>query len=153
MIFLKYKRGKVRKFKIKSITLGIYSRIPNVTLFHMDSAILWVNLWPHSIIIRTFFNTILGFPDGPAVKNLPALGGPGFNSWVGKIPWRRAWQPTPVFLPGESHGWRNLVGYSPWSCKESDMTEQQRNHAHITLSVFILFHNASFTERLMVKYV
>ena len=78
MIFLKYKRGKVRKFKIKSITLGIYSRIPNVTLFHMDSAILWVNLWPHSIIIRTFFNTILGFPDGPAVKNLPALGG----TWV-----------------------------------------------------------------------
>ena len=37
--------------------------------------------------------------------------------------WRRAWQPTPVFLPGESHGQRNLVGYSPWGCKESDTTE------------------------------
>ena len=37
----------------------------------------------------------------------------GFNPWVGKIPWRRAWQPTPVFLPGESHGQRSLVGYSP----------------------------------------
>ena len=37
----------------------------------------------------------------------------GFNSWVGKIPWRRAWQPAPVFLPGESHGQRSLVGYSP----------------------------------------
>ena len=36
-----------------------------------------------------------------------------FDSWVGKIPWRRAWQPTPVFLPGESHGQRSLVGYSP----------------------------------------
>ena len=36
----------------------------------------------------------------------------GFSPWVGKIPWRRAWQPTPVFLPGESHGQRNLVGYS-----------------------------------------
>ena len=36
----------------------------------------------------------------------------GFDLWVGKIPWRRAWQPTPVFLPGESHGQRNLVGYS-----------------------------------------
>ena len=37
-----------------------------------------------------------------------------FDSWVGKIPWRGKWQPTPVFLPGESHGQRSLVGYSPW---------------------------------------
>ena len=47
----------------------------------------------------------------------------GFDSWVRKIPWRRAWQPTPVFLPGESHGHRSLVGYSPLGCKELDMTE------------------------------
>ena len=37
----------------------------------------------------------------------------GFDPWVGKIPWRREWQPTPVFLPGDSHGWRNLAGDSP----------------------------------------
>ena len=43
------------------------------------------------------------------------------NPWVRKISWRRKWQPTPVFLPGKSHGWRNLVGYSPWGHKESDM--------------------------------
>ena len=42
-----------------------------------------------------------------------------FNPWVGKIPWRRKWQPTPVFLPGKSHGQRSLVGYSPWGRKES----------------------------------
>ena len=48
-----------------------------------------------------------------------------FDPWVGKIPWRRAWQPTPVFLPGESHGQRNLVGYSPLSHKELDMTGKQ----------------------------
>ena len=50
------------------------------------------------------------------VNNLPASAGdirPGFDPWDGKIPWRRAWQPTPVFLPGESHGQRSLVGYSP----------------------------------------
>ena len=47
-------------------------------------------------------------------------GRPGFNPWVRKIPWRRKWQPTPVFLPGESHGWRSLVGYSPRGHKESD---------------------------------
>ena len=50
-------------------------------------------------------------------------GRPGFNPWVRKITWWRKWQPTPVFLPGKSHGWRNLVGYSPWGHKESDMTE------------------------------
>ena len=42
---------------------------------------------------------------------------PGFNPWVYKIPWRRDWQPTPVFLPGKSQGQRSLVGYSPWGCK------------------------------------
>ena len=40
------------------------------------------------------------------------------------FPWRRKWQPTPVFLPGEFHGQRSLAGSSPWSCKESDTTEQ-----------------------------
>ena len=49
---------------------------------------------------------------------------PRFVPWVRKTPWRRAWQPTPVFLPGESHGQRSLVGYRPWSCKESDSTKQ-----------------------------
>ena len=48
----------------------------------------------------------------------------GFNPWVRQIPWRRAGQPTPVFLPGEFHGQRSLVGYSPWGLKESDTTEQ-----------------------------
>ena len=61
------------------------------------------------------------------VKNLPANAGDvkrcGFDPWVGKIPWRRAWQPTPVFLPGGSHRQKNLAGYSPQSCKELDMTE------------------------------
>ena len=50
-----------------------------------------------------------------------------FNTWVEKIPWGRAWQPTPVFLPGESYGQRNQVGYSPWGCKESDTTESLNN--------------------------
>ena len=65
------------------------------------------------------------------VKNLPAVGRPGFDPWVGKIPWRRAWQPTPVFLPGESHGWRSPAGYGPWHRKESDMTERKNNSIHI----------------------
>ena len=55
-----------------------------------------------------------------SVKNLPAMQ----ETWVRKIPWRRKWQPTPVFLPGESHGRRSLVGYSPRGRKESDTTER-----------------------------
>ena len=47
----------------------------------------------------------------------------GFNPWVRKIPWRREWQPIPVFLPGESHVPRSLAGYSPWGNRELDMTE------------------------------
>ena len=50
-------------------------------------------------------------------------GRPGFNPWAGKMPWRRKWQPTAVFLPGESHGQRSLAGDGPWGRKESDMTE------------------------------
>ena len=65
---------------------------------------------------------------------------PGFNPWVRKIPWRRKWQSIPVFLPGESHGQRSLVGYSPWGCKESDMTERlhlirDNTKAHLHSSV------------------
>ena len=52
-----------------------------------------------------------------------------FNPWVGKIPWRRTGQPTPVVLPGESHGRRSLAGSSPWGCNESATTEVLE-HAH-----------------------
>ena len=54
----------------------------------------------------------------------------GFDPWVRKSAWRRKWQSTPVFLPGESHGWRSLVGYSPRGRKESDMTEPLHFHFH-----------------------
>ena len=69
----------------------------------------------------------MGFPGGASGKEpacqcrRPKRG--RFDPWVGKIPWRRAWQPTPVFLPGESHGQRILVGYGPQGHKESDKTE------------------------------
>ena len=70
------------------------------------------------------FIEVQGFPGGSAVKasawNERDLGSiPG----SGRFPWRKKWQPTPVLLPGESHGWRSLLGYSPWGCKESDTTE------------------------------
>ena len=66
------------------------------------------------------------------IKNLRAVQGSRFDPWVGKITRRRKWQPTSVFLPGEFHGWRNLVGYSPWGCKESDMTDQLTQSTNIS---------------------
>ena len=52
----------------------------------------------------------------------------GFNPWVGKMPWRRKWLPTPVFLPEKSHGQRSLAGYSPWGCKRVryDLATEQK---------------------------
>ena len=68
-------------------------------------------------------------------KNPPATPGDinrwGFDPWVGKIPWRRAWQPTPVFSPGEFHRQRSLAGYSPWGRKEWDTTEVLSTHTKL----------------------
>ena len=69
----------------------------------------------------------MGFPGGASGKEptcqCRSQRRLGFNPWVRKIPWGRKWLPTPVFLPGESHGQRSLVDYSLWGCKESDMTK------------------------------
>ena len=76
-----------------------------------------------------------------------------FNPWVGKIPWRRKWQPTPIFLPGKSYWERSLVGYSPWCYKESDMIElhaRVRTHTH-THTLFLLFF--SFNLYTIVRWL
>jgi len=64
-------------------------------------------------------NNYWGFPGGSDSKGSACNAG----DLVRKIPWRREWLPTPVFLPGEFYGQRSLVGYCPWDCKESDTTE------------------------------
>ena len=66
-----------------------------------------------------------GFPGGSGVKvSVWNAGDLGLIPGSGRSPWRRKWQPTPAFSPGESHGQRSLAGYSPWGHKESDTTEQ-----------------------------
>ena len=62
------------------------------------------------------------------------------DPWVGKTPWRKKWQPTPLFLPEKFHRQRSLMGYSPWGCKEPDTTEQLSMHAqdrYISICVYI----------------
>ena len=77
---------------------------------------------------------LLGFPGGAVVKSPPAnkrrCRKCSFDPWVRKIPWRRKWQPTLVFLPGKSHRQRNLAGYSSWGYKGSDTTERPNTHTH-----------------------
>ena len=62
-------------------------------------------------------------PVAQMVKNLPAVQETQDQSLGQEEPWRRKWQPTPVFLPRKFHGQRSLVGYSPWGHKESDTTD------------------------------
>ena len=79
---------------------------------------------------ETCFNVFMikqGFPGGASGKeptcHCRRYKRHRFDPWVRKIPWKRAWQPSPVFLPGESYGQRGLAGYSPWGCKELNITE------------------------------
>ena len=78
-----------------------------------------------------------GFPRGPAVKNPAAnAGDTGLDPWVTKIFWRRKWQPTPVFLLGESHGQKSLAGYSSWGRRVGhDLPAKQQR---IILASFLL---------------
>ena len=77
-----------------------------------------------SFKIKVSVRTKLASLVAQTIKCLSAMLETDIDPWVGKIPWRRKWQPTPVFLPGESHGQRSLVGYNPWGCTELDMTER-----------------------------
>ena len=94
-------------------------------------ALIWIQILQEgTLVVRVRSRKSQGFPGG-TVGNRP-----GFDPWVRKIPCRRKRQPTPVFLPGESHGWRSLVGYGPRGRKESHMTER----LHLVLST-VLSHD------------
>ena len=87
-------------------------------------------------------------PGGPVIKNLPAnerdVGRLRLDTCVGKIPWRRAWQTTPVFLPRESHGPRSLLGQGLWACKELNRTSQLNNFCTAKWFSYIYIHVHSF---------
>ena len=86
--------------------------------------------------------SITRFPSGLDGKEAACNAAhPGSIPWLRNIPWRRAWLSSPVFLPGESHGQRSQVGYGPWGCKESDMTEQ------LTLASVIILKIHSVEEQ------
>ena len=86
------------------------------------------------------------------IKNLPAMR----ETWVQSLGWEdpleEGWQPTPVFLPGESHGQRSLASYSPWGCKESDMTERQPSTAQVLLASLVYREDIAYTALLFVFF-
>ena len=71
---------------------------------------------------------------------------PGFDPWVGEVPWRRTWQPTLVFLPGKSHGQRRQVGYSPWGLRELAMTEAIEHKPSLLERGWVLLQDGSLKE-------
>ena len=85
------------------------------------------------VFISTFTIFSLIFPGGTSSEELTCQcrrhKRPWFDPWDLKVPWRKAWQPTPVFLPGKSHGQRSLVGYIPQGCKRvrHDLTTEQQH--------------------------
>ena len=87
-----------------------------------------------SVVFFRCSNHRLGFPGGTVVNESTRESRRhrrcGFNLWVRKIRVIRKWKPIPVFLPGEFHGQRSLVGYSPWNCKKGDTTEHAHTHTH-----------------------
>ena len=91
---------------------------------------LWLLHGP--LLLQGSKKDLQGFPGGASGK-----GQCSFDPWVGKIHWSRKWQPTPVFLPGESHGQRILVDYGTWGHTESDTTKWLRTHTCVCVCVFL----------------
>ena len=98
--------------------------------------------FPKTVFLEEFW--YWEFPGGLVVNNLPDNAGDardiGSIPASGRFPWRRTWQPTPVFLPGESHGQRSLVGYSPWGHRELDMAEQLSRQTGVLLTRVLLLN-------------
>ena len=130
-----------------SSLLGSFSRFPKFFPFlTTPTSKLLISLGLISSIrlppTLVFMTALRRHQTGPSafmaqtVKNLPAMQETGFNPWVGKIPWIREWQPTSVFLLGEFHGQRSLVGYSSQSHKESDWLSDEHIHKFSPLCIF-----------------
>ena len=100
------------------------------------SLIFTVHIFVYQLLATTQVHT--GFPGGSVVnkESAPQCRRCGFNPWVRKIPWRRKWYPTLVFLPGKSHGQRRLVDYSPWIAIRCDLATKQSNQIHMVVYVF-----------------
>ena len=116
----------------------------------------WVIKWGqvHSAKLEHFQKPHFQFSgaSGKATSQLRRCKRGRFNPWIGKIPWSRNSQPTPVFWPGKFHGQRSLVGYSPWGHNESD-TQQQHSVSDTGLMLEIKSYLSCSSRSLQFRYV
>ena len=134
----------------------------NISNFKPIWAFLWLQLYIHHVLafcanslahtlpkytwatVTTAYTKFGDFADGTSGKESNSqCRRRWFDPWVGKIPWRRKWQPIPVFLPGEFHGQKSPVGYSPKGSKESDATEHMQ-HFYFSFN-FATGHNYRYS--------
>ena len=108
----------------------------NENILYRSGSSTWMERKFKSGVVGDICIIMANSPDGSDGKESAYNTG---DFWIGKIPWRREWQPTPVFLPGEFHGQRSLGGYSPWGQKASEATEQLTTHGW-----FILLYNRNY---------
>ena len=120
-------------------TVSLLLQSPKEWSFHLcrleefvieQCALTFMNWRSWELTAACRFHVFIYFHTPHMVTSPPAMQETRFNPWVRKIPWRRAWQSTLVFLPGESCGQRGLVGYSPWDRIESDTTEKLTHNPH-----------------------
>ena len=107
-------------------------------------------------MFETFYRILMGFPGGSSGKEsgcqCRSRRRYRFNPWVRKIPWRKKWQPIPVFLSGKFHGQRCLAGYSPKCCKELDITEATEcTHTHTQTHRMLMAIKDIYQEKLQAK--
>ena len=145
-------------------TVPLPTQLPHLTRLPWSSACQKCQLWSiHKVLFFTFprYLQTVHSQRGPSCPSFKIAqyflqGIPGgatgkeptcqcrrqrrrFDPWVGKIPWKRAWQPTPVFLPGESHGQRSLAGYSPWVAKSQIWLKGLSTYSRHFLPLWTLF--------------
>ena len=122
--------------------IGLLEKMKNTSSEYFNSSSLYMLSFATSSLVAQM------------IKHLPTMRGrPRFNPWVGKTLWRRKWQPTPVLLPGKSHGRRSVAGYSPWGLKESDTTERLHFTFATSYSTSDILHHLLCRHVLVTNYI
>ena len=136
----------INNLLLRSLNINYFSTVCNSN----DEVELLGSIWAKSLSMSSWVNLLLkmymGVPGGASGKEPTCRcrrhKRHGFDPWIRKIPWIRAWQPIPVFLPIDSHRQRSLAGYSLWGCKESNTTKVSEHYWKCThLSMNKCFHD------------
>ena len=124
--------------RTNSWTQGLFKQCYQLSDWRQMTSLIWVLFFcvcfflvflPHNFLKTCLYLYIWLSWKEPACQ-CSRCTGLRLDPWVGRITWKRKWQPAPVLLPEKFHGQRSPEGYSPWGCKELDMTEHTHTHTH-----------------------